>query len=88
MAFVLSFFGIETPRGVERLTIAWNLPGLPEVGVLWHGLIVSLASLATMTFADLTLATKWGELLASAEGLIGVLLAAVFVVSFARKIIR
>jgi len=41
-----------------------------------------------MTFADLTPATKWGELLASAEGLIGVLLAAVFVVSFARKIIR
>lgn len=87
-ALLLPLLGIEVAGQTERLTLAWHLPGIGEWAVLGHGVILSLASLATLTFSNLAPATKAGEFLASAEALAGVLLAAVFIVSFARKMIR
>lgn len=80
---VLPLFGIRNPDGsITRLS--WP----PSLITFQHGLSLSLITFATLGYGNRYPIGPVGEFLAGCEALLGMLLGSIFVVSFAKKVIR
>ncbi len=80
---VFPLAGIHNPDGTQTM-LAWP-PGLLP---FQRGLSLSLITFATLGYGNHYPTTAVGEYLAGCEALLGMLLSSIFVVSFAKKVIR
>jgi uncharacterized protein YjbI with pentapeptide repeats len=80
---LLPLCGIHNPEGTLT-RLAWP----PNFSVFLDGLSLSLITFATLGYGNRYPASSTGEILAGFEALLGILLASIFVVSFAKKVIR
>ena len=75
--------GITAAGGLTS-SLTWPL----HLGVFRDGLSLSLITFATLGYGNRYPASITGEFLAGIEALLGILLSSIFVVSFAKKVIR
>ncbi len=80
---LLPLGGIHNPDG-STTTLSWP----PSLTIFQHGLSLSLITFATLGYGNRYPITPAGEFLAGFEALLGMLLGSIFVVSFAKKVIR
>lgn len=80
---LLAFAGIHNPDG-STTSLSWP----PSLAMFQHGLSLSLITFVTLGYGNRYPISPSGEFLAGFEALSGILLASIFVVSFAKKVIR
>lgn len=80
---LLPLGGIHNP---DSSTTGFSWP--PNLTMLQNGLSLSLITFVTLGYGNRYPASAAGEFLAGFEALLGMLLASIFVVSFAKKVIR
>jgi hypothetical protein len=80
---LLPLGGIHNP---DDTTTSFTWP--PSLSMFQHGLSLSLITFVTLGYGNRYPTSAAGEFLAGFEALIGILLASIFVVSFAKKVIR
>jgi len=81
--FVLPLAGIHNPDNTTTI-LSWP----PDPLMFQHGIALSIITFATLGYGNRYPIGPVGEFLAGCEALLGMLLASIFVVSFARKVIR
>lgn len=82
-AILFPFLGIRNPDGT--VSALGNSSPLETIG---NGLSLSLITFATLGYGNRYPSSPLGEHLAGCEALLGILLSSLFVVSFAKKVIR
>jgi hypothetical protein len=80
---LLPLAGIRNPDG-STTSLSWP----PSLSMFKHGLSLSLITFVTLGYGNRYPISAAGEFLAGFEALLGILLASIFVVSFAKKVIR
>jgi hypothetical protein len=80
---LLAFAGIHNPDG-STTRLSWP----PTLAMFQNGLSLSLITFVTLGYGNRYPISPAGEFLAGFEALSGILLASIFVVSFAKKVIR
>jgi hypothetical protein len=80
---LLPLCGIHNPDG-STTSLSWP----PSLAMFQHGLSLSLITFVTLGYGNRYPTSAVGEFLAGFEALLGILLASIFVVSFAKKVIR
>jgi hypothetical protein len=80
---LLPLAGIHNPDG-STTSLSWP----PSLSMFKHGLSLSLITFVTLGYGNRYPISAAGEFLAGFEALLGILLASIFVVSFAKKVIR
>ncbi len=80
---LLALAGIHNPDG-STTSLSWP----PSLSMFQNGLSLSLITFVTLGYGNRYPISPTGEFLAGFEALCGILLASIFVVSFAKKVIR
>jgi hypothetical protein len=80
---LLPLTGIRNPDG-SVTTLSWP----PSLAMFQNGFSLSLITFVTLGYGNRYPIGPAGEFLAGLEALTGILLASIFVVSFAKKVIR